>query len=328
MPVGSSIYRGVAEAIEEMQRHAVKMKPVNDGKAFLGVRSRRSVLRWPGALAIGAALLSFLSTEVHASVVVQSYLRTSTLVDGLSLQTVNSGVSTAQNTIADRGALTTGSVSSPGGTLKAASSTPRPEGVGDLAHYLTAESVSTLNDTLLFSGTNAFRGAFQATIFGSATASNFIDFNGVSSSYGNGQFRLLAQSAGGVLGETIIMATECPINQSSCVAGSSFREIIDVPFEISSTNRRVSFTAVLGAYASFGASSDFGQSAYFRLIDIPNGTTFTSDTGFLSDPTSIPDAPLPGTVPEPSILALALLGMITVAAGKRSRRSQHGRETA
>ncbi len=324
MPVGSSMKWRTGEAFEAAA-HVVKLKATNVGKTFLGVGPRRSALRWRGALAIGAALLSFLSTEVHAGAAVTSQLYTPPVADPLSLLTFNGGLSTAQNTIAERGAVTTGSINSPGGTLRASSSTPLPLGQFDFAHYLTAESVSTLSDTLVFSGTNSFRGSFEVTILGSATASNYIDVGGgASGSRGEGQFRLLAQYSGGAASDGVIMATECPINQVDCVAGNSFREIIEVPFEITSTIRHVSFSATLGAYASFGATADFGQSAYFRLLDIPNGTTFTSSTGFLSDPTPIPDAPVAGTVPEPSVLALSLFGMIIVVAGTRSRRSRHG----
>ena len=98
------------------------------------------------------------------------------------------------------------------------------------------------------------------------------------------------------------MYATCP-GGFDCIEGSSFAQVVDLPISVAFF-RSVSLSVNLTAGASLGASSNFGNSAYIRIIDLPSDVSYSSNSGvFLSNPVPIP------AVPEPTGALLMLLGL-------------------
>ncbi len=234
---------------------------------------------------------------------------------GFDSETTNSGLVAAQTATSNPWATASASGNSANGVLRASGWTIVPTSRFDYASVVAAV---TLNDTLAFAGSSAFNGLMRVTLLGDLFDPEIEVTQPENESTAVASFGL--QTTNGITGgggSRYMFTDACA--QPTCVQGTRFHEVVEVPFSVTADRRNIFFEAVLQVGSTYGGSADFGHSAYFQLLDVPAGVSFTSATGFLSDPTPIPGSG-PSGLPEPSVLELALMGLaITVVSAKARR---------
>ena len=98
----------------------------------------------------------------------------------------------------------------------------------------------------------------------------------------------------------------------ACQVGTSFADVVTLPFVVDNTHRTVSLTATLLAEAFNGADVDFGSTGRL-MLSLPSGLGFTSASGLLL---TMPVTP----VPEPSTLVQLIAGLGILASARRRAR--------
>lgn len=260
-----------------------------------------------------AGLLLSLCSMAGATAIIEGAINGRYNVPGsVSLARIVTDPLLATQTLTIAGATSTGAVDTSGGFLKSFAEAPRPVSVGSLEQYIYVNTSATLQDSVTFAGAATFSGHLQITFIGQLSTSDFIGLFPSDNSFARGAIGANVNYGGTSTSQSIAIASDC---QSSgppdCVVANSTRTEFLVPFSVTAVSREVNFQLTLNTQAYLGATSNFGQSAYLRLLDVPDGVTFTSGSGqFLSNPVPIP------AVPEPATSLLLLAGLVAVASLK------------
>ena len=269
-------------------------------------------IRWKYATA--GLLLTACSWASATAIVQSSIISRYATSDYIALTPITTDPFLAAQTLTIRGATSTGTVDTSGGFLKSFSAAPRPVSEGDFEKYLYVSTSATLQDSVRFGGTTSFSGNLQITFIGQLNISDFIGINPPDRSFARGAIGANWNYGGAAYTKAIGIASDCQASSPpDCVLSNSTRTELLVPFSVTAFSREVNFQLTLNTQAYLDAASNFGQSAYLRLVDIPDAVTFTSGSGqFLSNPVTIP------AIPEPpvSILLLAGLGVLISFRGR------------
>ena len=123
-------------------------------------------------------------------------------------------------------------------------------------------------------------------------------------------FQMSVNNDPGEFDNYVFQTTGCPstlpISGQFCINTNLINTEISIPFEISDAQRDFSFNIFLGSSSFGGGTVNLSNTAALGLI-LPNGLTFTSDSGVFLSQLAV------GQVPEPSSMLLFGSGLIGLA---------------
>lgn len=186
---------------------------------------------------------------------------------------------------------------------------------GDAYPYVTTSNASaSFSDVVTFSGGVGLTAYLDYSFDGTLTNAGSPQFAAAF-----GQLQAHVANVGGAVTryETLSgYAANCGFG-TNCEVGTSTARTGSLAFMIFDGATNVN--ASLQAFASYGNSFDFANTAKFYLRT-PDGVTFSSANGFLSEAVAIGSVPVT-PVPEPETYALMLAGLSMLGLVARRRRS-------